>query len=167
VSDAARAGEDLLVLYDDALADVYGYLIRRCGNASLAEDLTSETFLAAAAAARKGTVLLSAAWLMTVARNKLIDHWRKAEREERGLRLAASTDEPMDEPFDPTAGLATLHRLAPHHRAVLSLRYLDGLSVPHVAAELGRTVHGTEALLQRAKHAFRVQHHEDGGRSDG
>src|SRR5579871_5339847 len=37
----------LLELYDDALPHVYGYLLARCGDASLAEELTAESFLAA------------------------------------------------------------------------------------------------------------------------
>jgi RNA polymerase sigma-70 factor (ECF subfamily) len=35
------------------------------------------------------------------------------------------------------------------------LRYVDDLSVPDVAVVLQRTVHGTEALLVRARAAFR------------
>jgi RNA polymerase sigma-70 factor, ECF subfamily len=45
--------------------------------------------------------------------------------------------------------------LGPHHRAALTLRYIDGLPVPDVAEHLGRTLHATEALLVRAKAAFR------------
>ena len=41
------------------------------------------------------------------------------------------------------------------HRTALTLRYLDGLPVPEVAALLDRTVHATEALLVRARLAFR------------
>jgi len=37
----------LLALYDRALPQVYGYLHQRCGTAATAEDLTSETFMAA------------------------------------------------------------------------------------------------------------------------
>ena len=55
----------LLVLYDDALPVVYGYFVRRCSDRGTAEDLTSETFLAAMDAARlaaggraEGTALL-------------------------------------------------------------------------------------------------------------
>ena len=44
---------------------------------------------------------------------------------------------------------------APHHRAALTLRYLDGLPVGEVATMLGRTVHATESLLIRAKAAYR------------
>ena len=36
-----------------------------------------------------------------------------------------------------------------------TLRYVDGLPVPEVAELLGRTVHATEALLVRARAAFR------------
>ena len=49
-----------------------------------------------------------------------------------------------------------LASLGPHHRAALTLRYADGLPVPEVAEHLGRTVHATEALLVRARRAFRV-----------
>jgi RNA polymerase sigma-70 factor, ECF subfamily len=42
----------LLKLYDDALPHVYGYLLARCGDTCLAEDLTAESFLAAVHAVR-------------------------------------------------------------------------------------------------------------------
>ena len=48
-----------------------------------------------------------------------------------------------------------LASLPPHHRAALTLRYLDGLPVDEVAGHLGRSVHATESLLMRAKASFR------------
>jgi RNA polymerase sigma-70 factor (ECF subfamily) len=59
---------------------------------------------------------------------------------------------------------AVLHQLGAHHRSALTLRYLDGLSVSEVADNLGRTVHATEALLVRARNAFRALYVE--GRGD-
>ncbi len=53
-----------------------------------------------------------------------------------------------------------LDTLGPHHRGALTLRYLDGLPVPEVAEQLGRTVHATEALLVRARAAFRRAYEE-------
>ena len=77
----------LVGLYDSALPEVYGYLASRCGSASVAEDLTSETFLAAVDAVRREVVSdLTVAWLIGVARHKLVDHWRRREREDRKLR---------------------------------------------------------------------------------
>jgi RNA polymerase sigma-70 factor (ECF subfamily) len=59
---------------------------------------------------------------------------------------------------------AVLDHLATQHRAALTLRYLDDLSVPEVAAHLSRTVHATEALLVRARSAFRRAYVEEDGR---
>jgi RNA polymerase sigma-70 factor (ECF subfamily) len=58
-----------------------------------------------------------------------------------------------------------LDQLGAHHRAALTLRYLDGLAVPEVADHLGRTVHATEALLVRARAAFRAAYTDPEGAS--
>ena len=55
--------------------------------------------------------------------------------------------------------------LGPHHRLALTLRYLDGLPVPEVAQLLDRTVHATEALLVRARLAFRRAYGEEAARA--
>lgn len=163
-------GQDLLRLYDDALPHVYGYLLSRCGGVALAEDLTAETFLAAVDAVRRpNPVTLSAAWLIGVARHKLVDHWRHKARDERDLQAVAAEQnsagaaraDPWDEALDALAVRGVLDGLGPHHRAALTLRYLDGLSVPEVAALLERTVHATEALLVRARSAFRSAYNEE------
>ncbi len=147
-------------MYDEALPPVYGYLLARCGARATAEELTSETFLAAVDAVRAGgNPPLSVPWLIGIARHKLVDHWRRHAREERSLRALG---EPLDEiedrwdvRLDAVRAQAVLAELAPHHRAALTLRYLDDLAVPQVAELLGRTVHATEALLVRARVAFR------------
>ncbi len=151
-----RSGATLLALYDRALPQVYGYLIARCGDRAVAEDLTSETFLAAA----REDGPLSVGWLIGVARHKLVDHWRWQARQERLLHAVAgssagATVDPWDVTLDRWRAREVLTRLAPQHRAALTLRYLDGLSVPEAAAVLDRTVSATEALLVRARREFR------------
>jgi RNA polymerase sigma-70 factor (ECF subfamily) len=166
---ASSPSDDLLALYDDALPHVYGYLARRCGSVSLAEDLTSETFLAAVDAVRnRQQAGLSTAWLMRVARNKLVDHWRRREREER--RLTALDSSPDDDRWeiqlDVLVAHETLARLRPQHRVALTLRYLDGLPVPEVAEQLDRTVGATEVLLVRARRAFRSAYEATASREE-
>jgi RNA polymerase sigma-70 factor (ECF subfamily) len=138
---------------------VYGYLVSRCGDTGTAEDLTAETLLAAVDAVRRDHAPdVSVPWLIGVARHKLVDHWRRQGREERGLAALPddeATDDPWDARLDALRARATLRALAPHHRAALTLRYVDDLPVPVVAALLDRTVHATEALLVRARTAFR------------
>jgi RNA polymerase sigma-70 factor, ECF subfamily len=149
----------LLELYDSALPDVYGYLVSRCGSAAVAEDLTSETFLAAVDAVRRGAVPhLTIAWLIGVARHKLVDHWRRTEREERHVEPAPDHVDDWDVRLDQVAARATLAELGGHHRSALTLRYVDDLPVREVAACLGRTEGATEVLLVRAKAAFRARY---------
>ena len=164
-SSTTDPGDRLLALYDESLDQVYGYLLARCSGAALAEDLTAETFLAAVDAVRRGTCTTpSTGWLVGIARHKLVDHWRRRERELRGLRVvggdravAASDDhDPWDATLDALRARETLAGLNSQHRTALVLRYVDDLPVSEVAAVLGRSVHATETLLVRARRAFRT-----------
>ena len=166
-SPAGDQRRALVDLYDLALPQVYGYLAARVGSIGTAEDLTSETFLAAADAVRRGAVgELSVAWLIGVARHKLVDHWRRNEREQRSLAIvAAQPDGAADDPWavelDALTARQVLATLGPHHRSALTLRYLDGLPVRQVADLLGRSEGATEVLLVRAKAAFRAGYPDD------
>jgi len=162
-----------LELYDDALPHVYGYLARRCANSATAEDLTAETFMAAVAALRNDRsdvdrLDLNIAWLIGTARHKLVDHWRRTERRREDLANLwddVAVPDPTDAVIELSTANAVLAQLAPQHRAVLTLRYLDDLPVGDVATTMGRTVDATEALLTRAKAAFRnhAAHDQPGG----
>jgi RNA polymerase sigma-70 factor, ECF subfamily len=166
---ARDRGADLLALYDDAVGEVYGYLLARCRRREVAEDLTADVFMAAVEAVRRDAVAeLTTAWLIGIARHKLVDHWRRAERETRRIHAVAgdptarrSADD-WDVHLDVLAARDALDQLGAHHRSALTLRYLDGLPVPGVADVLGRTVHATEALLVRARRAFREIYEEVG-----
>ncbi|RAV17093.1 RNA polymerase subunit sigma-24 [Mycolicibacterium sp. GF69] len=165
-TDAPRA---LLALYDEALPVVYGYFVRRCSDRGTAEDLTSETFLAAMDAARKtASPPVSVPWLIGVARHKLADHYRR--RHDRFSTPFAELPEPVgqiddwDTELDRIVAESVLAKLSEQHRTVLSLRYMDDCSVPECAELIGRTVHATEALLVRARKAFRAHYPQPEGR---
>lgn len=164
-----------MALYDAALPQVYGYLASRCGSATVAEDLTAETFLAAVDSVRRDAVAdLTVGWLIGVARHKMVDHWRRQERERRLLGSVAGaagsevTPDEWDIHLDALVAHDVLGRLGAHHRSALVLRYLDGLPVREVAAHLGRTVGATEVLLVRARAAFRTRYEieVDGSREE-
>lgn len=161
-------GDPVAAIYRRALPQVYGYLLPRCGSTAVAEDLTGETFMAAVAATRQGRAPeVTVAWLVAVARHKLVDHWRRAGRERRGLALAGQAGEAVDDPWadwlDADAAHAALSRLPAQQRAALVLRYLDGLPVAEVAAHLGRSLHATETLLARSRAALRRVYREGEG----
>lgn len=159
----------LVELYDDAVGEVYGYLVRRCPDRVTAEELTSETFLAAAdAVVRRPPPHLTVAWLIGIARHKLADHWRRSEREERLLAAVDAEPDPTRETWDVELDRIVAHdvlaELGAHHRGALTLRYVDGLTVREVAAHLGRTEKATEVLLVRARAAFRDRYTAHEGR---
>ena len=173
-ADAAPADEPteepgaaLLALYDRALPEVYGYVLARCGDRVVAEDLTAEAFMAAVSSISRGVVgEVTVAWLVGIARHKLVDHWRRTEREQRRLQAVTDDAEVVTAPDQWDAQLDTmvtrdvLDGLGAHHRIALTLRYVDGLPVPEVALVIDRTLHATEALLVRARHAFRRAYEE-------
>jgi RNA polymerase sigma-70 factor, ECF subfamily len=155
----AEPGAALLALYDTAVREIYGYLLHRTNHVATAEDLTAETFAAAVSSIRRDAVdQVTIAWLVGIARHKLVDHWRRTERAERNLHAVGepvTEDDPWNAELDGLLARDVLGRLGAHHRSALTLRYVDDLPVPAVAAVLDRTVHATEALLVRARRAFR------------
>ncbi len=151
-------------IFDEAADTVYSFLLRRCGDRAVAEDLTGATFEAASRRFDQGRGHeVTVAWLVTVARRRLIDHWRMIAAHERGLdRLArgvATTTQ--DRPGVDTSVDEALASLSTRYRAALSLRYLDDLSVSEVADALGLTYKATESLLFRARAAFAAAYGDD------
>ena len=153
-------GEDFVALYDRSVTDVYSYLFSRLRDRGTAEDLTQEVFLAGARRAADGQAV-AVPWLIAVARNKLVDHWRATSRRERHLRSIRNEDD-MDDPpietLDDSRAAEVLEVLNRTYRLALVLRHVDGLSVPEVADHLGRTVAATEQILSRARAAFRREY---------
>jgi RNA polymerase sigma-70 factor (ECF subfamily) len=168
-----RADSQATVLADAhlALVEVYGYLLHRCRSVTVAEDLAAESVLAAVDRIRSGSIdTITTAYVVGIARHKLVDHWRKEERERRHLTaLAGRKDSPTetDDPasFEPGRALEVLALLRPAHRTVLTLRYVDDLPVGEIAHLLGRSVESTETLLTRAKREFRGRYGSEKGTS--
>lgn len=106
-------------------------------------------------------------WLIGVARHKLADHWRWQDRQDRLVAAVVGVpgepEDPWDAHLDVLRAHQVLDRLGAQHRAALTLRYIDGLSVPETAQLLERTVHATEALLVRARRTFRRLYEQEGG----
>lgn len=153
---------DFIAVYRRSVREVYSYLASRVGDRSTAEDLTQEVFIAGARRFGNGDEV-DTAWLIAVARHKLVDHWRARSREDRKLALVHASESRHDGPSAPVdveAATAALAELNPTYRAALVLRHVDDLPVAEVAAHLGRTVEATEQVLTRARTAFRHVYQE-------
>ncbi|HEY3556260.1 MAG TPA: sigma-70 family RNA polymerase sigma factor [Kribbella sp.] len=163
----AQAGDGAAfgLLYDQYLPSIYRYTYSKTSSRSAAEDLTSETFLRAfrAIARRPRAHLNFAAWLVTIARNVVIDHHRSG-----WSRLAIVTDEvdpQVDESIGPEqAALASVSeaslrgavaQLPEDQRECLLLRFFTGLSISETAAAMDRTDGAIKQLQFRAVNRLR------------
>ncbi len=157
--DEQSKRQQLEALYTSQLEAVYGFVLARCGSAHLAEDITTETFINAAdrfVQSRGNEV--TPGWLITVARRRLIDHWRRkaslasrVERLEADLRQFSHSDLPPD---SDGRAMAALHSVSERQRAALTLRYLDEYSVSEVADALEISYQAAESLLARGRASF-------------
>jgi RNA polymerase sigma-70 factor (ECF subfamily) len=158
-----EALERFTQMYEVTLPLVYGFLIPRVGgNRALAEDLTAETYSAAVVLFKTGrSADVTVSWLRTVARRRLIDHWRRSSvAADNVIKLVPAATDPSEGEIraDVAAALAAVSEA---QRQALVLQHLEGYSVAEVAEILGRTTKGTESLLTRARVAFRQAFEEE------
>jgi RNA polymerase sigma-70 factor (ECF subfamily) len=164
---AADELETFVAAYRATLPAVFGYLMRATGgDRPLSEDICAEAYLDGLAAWRDGRApSLEASWFTGIARHKLIDVFRRAEREQRKLALVHATErsESPDDfaTVDRAELLACARRLPPMQRAVLALRYGDDLSIVEIARRLDRDTSAIDSLLRRARAGLRRMLTED------
>lgn len=157
---ASRPAEQLIPeVYRQTIGPLYAYVARRCaGERALAEDVVQETWLRAVNAWRtRGVPDAPSAWLRTVARNLLVNHYRRY----RPLALGAITSESVlavvDDGFDTeSADVARLiqwglARLPRRQAQLLEAFHLDERQVARIAADLGLSERAVEGRLRRAR----------------
>ncbi|RKT71959.1 RNA polymerase sigma-70 factor (ECF subfamily) [Saccharothrix variisporea] len=159
---AAQAGDTdaFGLLYDRYVDVVYRYVLFRVGDRTLAEDVTSETFLRALRSI--GSISYQGrdvgAWFVTIARNIVFDHVKSSR-----YRLEVTTAEPDDnrevasgpeqEVLTDAANAELLRcvaQLGDDQRECITLRFIQGLSVAETAAKMGRNEGAIKALQHRA-----------------
>jgi RNA polymerase sigma-70 factor (ECF subfamily) len=126
---------------------VYNYVLRMVGDRSLAEDLTQDIFLRVFQGL-KGFSLRSrfTTWLFQVAKNRVLDELRSAERRPR--HLVALEDAPplesIDRPFEQIEAMdavwRAIHALNPDLKTALLMRDVVGLSYNEIADALEITL---------------------------
>jgi RNA polymerase sigma-70 factor, ECF subfamily len=149
--------------YDAALPRVFGYVHGRVNaDTALAEEITQQAFISAIDARHRFDGRADpVTWICAIARNALLDHYRRLAREER-LRLRVVVGEIRDpakewEQRDERAEVvAALRSLTTDQRAAVLLRYADGLPVREVARLIERSEPATESLLSRSRERLRA-----------
>jgi RNA polymerase sigma-70 factor (ECF subfamily) len=111
----------------------------------LAEDLTSEAFLALYRNLDQIDPSRLPAWLFTVVQNRARDHWRREAVEQRH---AGSLAEPTVDPPSLERNLLESPDLKPVHRTCLMLRYVYGMTRAEIAGKTGLSETRVKGYLQ-------------------
>jgi RNA polymerase sigma-70 factor, ECF subfamily len=157
--DAAAFGE----LFQRHHTLVYRYLLARMGNVHDAQDLTSQTFLAAMESLpRFRGQSPFVGWLLGIARHKMVDHLRQ-RRPDVELDVAddVADGEAPDEVIGRQLQLELVARklqvLAPDRAEALSLRLFGGLEVAEIARIMGKNEAAVRMLVFRGLHDLQEQ----------
>ena len=165
VTTLSRTRPSFTHVCDAHLDGVYRYLLHVVRNREVAEDLTSETFERALRVWNtydpdRGS---PGPWLVRIARNAALDHFRSEGRRRRREERAATPDR-VEGP-EPTDALApevrmALGRLSPAEREVIALRVVLDYDTREAAEVLGISPTSCTTQLHRAMTKLRreVEH---------
>jgi RNA polymerase sigma factor (sigma-70 family) len=167
---AARGGrarrsarEEIAELYEEHVWGVYGFFGYRVGSRADAEDLTQLTFERALRAwGRFDSDRASArTWLMSIANNLLIDHYRRDRSTgQEPIEDHLSRRELISE--DPDPGVApdlayALEQLGQRERELIALRFGGELTGPEIAEFTGLSLANVQQILSRSLRKVRTQ----------
>jgi len=153
-------------LYEHYVQPVYRYLYSRVGSMYEAEDLTSQTFIAAyEALPRYRERGHFAAWLFRIAQSKLMDHYRQrkkeigldeAERIERSNEIGDALNDIIQDD-DLRKIQFIIQHLHIDEQELLRLRYVADLTFAEMAEILGKNEDAVKKSVSRLLARIRNQ----------
>ncbi|MCX6796639.1 MAG: RNA polymerase sigma factor [Candidatus Falkowbacteria bacterium] len=161
--------EAFIKAYDLYLDSIYRFIFFKIGNKEEAEDLTSSVFLKTWDYIQTNRIKefkTLKALLYKVARNIVIDHYRKQSQKQE---ISLDQGEGRIEIIDETAELAKkieladgfsslekkLFELKDEYREIIVLRYIDELSISEMAKILNKNQGNVRVLIYRAINALK------------
>jgi len=141
-------------LYDHYVQRVYRYCYYRIGNEREAEDVTAQIFLAAfEGLQRRREDGHFAAWLFTIARNKVVEHHRSTRHEPLNESLLPPLHVDMELTMEESQRrehlLRLIQTLAEDERELIHLRYVAELSFSDIAESLRKNEDAVKKMLYR------------------
>lgn len=150
--EAQREFEEIYLAYQP---QIMRFLQRRGCSRVEAEDLTQKTFLTLYTQLLIEPLEHPKAWLLKVAHNHLLHHWRSKKRRE-AYEIPLDEDEEIAAPVEIPPGMSRREFLdslppwlKPEERELLALRYFDQLEPREMAVQCGYTPGGMRVQMSR------------------
>jgi RNA polymerase sigma-70 factor (ECF subfamily) len=149
----------LQALHQRFYEPVARYIHFKVGNSQAVEDLSGEVFVRVLEGLKRGYGWRETpqAWIMGIARNVVVDHYRQ---QEKMTEINLNEQVIATETADPTYhALLTerqehltqaIHQLTDEQRDVILLRFVEGMDIKGVAATMNKTPGAIKGLQYRA-----------------
>lgn len=155
-------------LYKENAALVYHFLLSKCGDSQVAEELTQETFLQAIRSVDSydGSCKMSV-WLCQIAKHLLYQYWRKQrisvplEEEDRIFSEEPGVERQVLAREELLEVLGRLHRLPVNMREVVYLRITGDLSFREIGRIMGKSENWARVNFFRAKELLKSGDEKD------
>ncbi|MEA2640346.1 MAG: hypothetical protein QOF51_1740 [Chloroflexota bacterium] len=150
-------------LYHEHLNTVFRYVYYKVSDRTLAEDLTSDVFAKAWESIDRfqWRNLPFQHWLLRIARNVVIDHWRANKRPTQSIDDLAEApsgelepDEQVAQKISAETLRAAIGQLPDDQRDVIILRFIEGYSHSDVAEILNKSVVAVRQIQVRGLRAL-------------
>ena len=159
---ARRDPQAFAELYRRHVQRIYRFHLMRTGSVDDAQDLTSQTFLAALESIERYRGQGSpCGWLLGIAGHKLADHYRR-RRGDAPLDTASAVHDPDPSPEDVATTrlqLAQVHQallaLTPDQAQALTLRVFGEMSAAEVGRIMGKSETAVRMLIHRGLRQLR------------
>ena len=156
-----RNGKEILIeIYEEFFPKIYNYIYYLINNNAVCDDLVSSVFMKVVENIDKFDEQKASfsTWIYTIARNTVIDYYRKAKIESDiddyvdSVKYSLSFEDAYREYTQEYRGSteALMAILNEKERPVIYLRYFEGLSFTEIGSRLGKNSSTVRTLHERA-----------------
>ena len=159
------------LIYDTYIEKIYRFVFIKVSSQEIAEDLTSEAFIKAWQVFSKDSKKIEnqSAFLYKIARNLVIDYYRKKSRFQYISSDYSQIIDPRSSNLEEMAATGSdfdrvakaLGDINDSYREVIVLHYLDDLKTPEIAKIINKSDGTVRVLLHRALNALRENLNEE------
>jgi len=148
--------EEFGQLYDKYIKKIYDFIYFKTQHQETAKDLTSKTFIKALESIKRFKTEQGyfSAWLYTIARNTVIDHYRtkKVEADVNDIWDLSANDD-IEQDLDTKEKLKQvekyLSQLKTEHRDIIIMRVWHGMSYQEIAQVVGKSEASCKMMFSR------------------
>ncbi|MGB9763233.1 MAG: RNA polymerase sigma factor [Minisyncoccia bacterium] len=156
--------QEFINLYNENLDKVFRFVFLRVDSTEIAQDLTHQSFLKLWRS-NNNNIKNTKAFLFQIARNELIDYYRKRNSnplsldalEENGIEIPSNSfQNKIELNFEMEKLKKALNQIKSEYSEIIIWHYIDNLSIKEISEILNKKENNVRVLLHRALEALKA-----------